>query len=558
MQHLGVQASYLQAEVNRVDSLVYFSEFEAAKSHILRLENWLEDKNIKADDRVAELKLLLHKSYVLTREASYAEALESAFKVIDKSIAYQLPEQQYHAYLLAASIYEISRELSTCKIYLDKARDLLNGHALAHVFAVYCVRVASYFRFVNEKDSALYYSYKALDSAIKYGNRRELIDAPILLGILLSSTDYRQSTTYYGMAANAFMQKNDRVGAAAMYQNISGVFLRNNNLREALLYSDSALLVLGENTAEYSWVLQQRHNVFEALGKQDSAFYYFKKYHYAHVAHLQKMERLEVNRITSLYQSQKQEAAISSKNRQIFLIVILLIIIVIAIILIVRKNRKISAQNIVISKQVEELMRSLDQKQMLLSELQHRVKNNLQHVISILEIQKESVDFNNIDELIRGNQNRIHSMALLHKKLNVADNANEVDLRKYVTELSELVKESYDTSKKSVSLIVSCEVDKISIEKALPLGLIIVELVSNSMKHAFKMQQIGVIQIALTINQLTGAKKLYYADNGIGFDFHAAGHIGLGMEIIKGLIGQLDANAESSRDNGFELTLNFN
>src|SRR5690606_4067013 len=113
----------------------------------------------------------------------------------------------------------------------------------------------------------------------------------------------------------------------------------------------------------------------------------------------------------------------------------------------------------------------------------------------ILEIQKESVDFNNMDELIRGNQNRIHSMALLHKKLNVHENADVVDLERYVSELFQLVKESYDNDKKKISLHVQCDVKSMSIEKALPIGLIITELVSNSMKHAFKRRNVGIIRI---------------------------------------------------------------
>src|SRR5690606_7232841 len=197
--------------------------------------------------------------------------------------------------------------------------------------------------------------------------------------------------------------------------------------------------------------------------------------------------------------------------------------------------------------------RTLEQKQMLLSELQHRVKNNLQHVISILEIQKESVDFNNIDELLRSNQNRIHTMALLHKKLNVLDNVNEVDFRKYIAELAELIKESYDNHKKKITLNVLCEIQTISIEKALPLGLIITELVSNSMKHAFKKQNIGIINIQITKTQ-TG-KQLYYSDNGSGFDFTKANEKGLGREIINGLIDQLDGTIQTKSDNGFELII---
>lgn len=256
------------------------------------------------------------------------------------------------------------------------------------------------------------------------------------------------------------------------------------------------------------------------------------------------------------YENDKKEATINNKNRQVHLIYGLLAVISIATLLIVRKNRQINSKNKVINSQLSELSKMLKQKQVLLSELQHRIKNNLQHVISILEIQKESVDFNTIDELIRGNQNRIHSMALLHNKLNVADNVNDVDLKRYISDLTELVKDSYDNHRKKITLNVQCNVKNISIEKALPLGLIIVELLSNSMKHAFIKKSAGGINIELTQNQ--NGKLLYYTDNGEGYDFNKASKKGLGLEIIKGLIGQLGGEVETGYAGGFELKVYFN
>ena len=257
------------------------------------------------------------------------------------------------------------------------------------------------------------------------------------------------------------------------------------------------------------------------------------------------------------FENDKKEATIKNKNRQMLLIGSLLCVIVIGLLLLYRKNRQIHKQNKTIGIQLNEITKTLEQKQVLLSELQHRVKNNLQHVISILEIQKESVDFNNIDELIRGNQNRVHSMALLHKKLNVADNVNEVDLKKYIAELAELVKDSYDNHKKKITLHIKCSIENISIEKALPIGLIIVELVSNSMKHAFHKRSIGIINIEIYRDELIDKNKLCFTDNGVGFDFDKTNEKGLGMEIIKGLIDQLDGMANAKNDNGFELTIVF-
>lgn len=267
--------------------------------------------------------------------------------------------------------------------------------------------------------------------------------------------------------------------------------------------------------------------------------------------------RNRINAQKNQYENDKKEAIIKSKSQQVVFVISLLVLIIFGLYLLYCKNRKINKQNKVISSQLEELSETINQKQVLLSELQHRVKNNLQHVISILEIQKESVDFNNIEELIRGNQNRIHSMALLHKKLKLSDNVNDVNLKKYITELAELVKESYDSHNKQINLIMICDIESISIENGLPIGLILTELVSNSMKHAFKNRKIGIIHIQITHDMQTGQHTFYYADNGEGFDFNQTSEKGLGQEIIKGLIDQLDGKTSTKNKNGFELWINF-
>src|SRR5690606_39116183 len=123
------------------------------------------------------------------------------------------------------------------------------------------------------------------------------------------------------------------------------------------------------------------------------------------------------------------------------------------------------------------------------------------------------------------------------------------------SELSSLVKTSYDDHKKNVTLDFKCDVETISIAKALPIGLIIVELVSNSMKHAFHNRNIGVISIEIT--KTSTGYCLYYTDNGDGFDFNKVAQKGLGQEIIKGLIDQLDGAIETQNNNGFELKVYF-
>ncbi|MEZ4902293.1 MAG: histidine kinase dimerization/phosphoacceptor domain -containing protein [Spirosomataceae bacterium] len=153
--------------------------------------------------------------------------------------------------------------------------------------------------------------------------------------------------------------------------------------------------------------------------------------------------------------------------------------------------------------------------------------------------------------MIRNNQNRIHSIALLHKKLNIDESVSDVDLKRYISELSQLVKDSYNTANKNVNLYITCKVESLSISKALPVGLIVVELVSNSMKHAFDKQSNGIINIEVTKDEKNNRNKLHYVDNGVGFDFNKTDFKGLGVEIMKGLIDQLNATHRNTQKQRF-------
>lgn len=548
----------LQKQVNGIDSLIYYCNFKDGEQKLDHLYDSLIKSNLRHNDREMELKLKLRKAYLYRNSSNISKSLGTSLDIIDQAKELRLPIIEYEACLIAALAYEISSELDRCKVYLDKAYNLYKNNRLEPFYSHYCIRVSSYYRFAQQKDSALHFAGKAFEYAQVYHNKREYLDACLLLGILLSKSDFEGAVKYSSLAAAGFFHKHDYTGAANMYNNIAYKYLDRKNTDKARQYNDSALWVFKTNALpDDRYTLQVRYLIYESLGKVDSAYHYLQKYHDAYVSELNGTEATEIKKITEQFENDKQQSIIKSKDQQLVFIIILLLVVAFASALLIRKNRKINAQNKIISKQVEELMRTLEQKQVLLSELQHRVKNNLQHVISILEIQKESVDFNNIDELIRGNQNRIHSMALLHKKLNVSENVNEVNLKKYIVELSDLVKDSYDNHRKKISLNVICALEKISIEKALPIGLIIVELVSNSMKHAFRKQNTGTINITLAREQGTGKNRLNYADNGSGFDFNKTSETGLGMEIIKGLIGQLSATAESRNSNGFELTLCF-
>lgn len=559
-QLVSAQVTEFTTQCERIDSLIFYNHFTEAEKEANSLYYLLSQNLDEKKYEDLKLRVMLYKAeiYVLNKEMS--KAGKTALIIIDAAEESNFPEIEYEACLVAALVYEQAGLFISCKKYLDRAYELYKKNKLESVYSMYCIRLSSYYRLTGKADSAVYFANNGLEYARKYKNGRNLADSYMLLNMLLKNSNYKEAINFGLLAANEFLERNAYAAAAAMYSNVTSVYLNRKQFDKALEYNDSAFRLHKNHTlryAAYSTMSRYRSEIFDNLGNKDSAYFYFKEYHNAYLKALKETESIEIKRITEQYQNDKKEAVIKSQNHQILFIISLLAIIIGGSILLIRSNRKINRQNKIINTQVSDLTKTLEQKQVLLSELQHRVKNNLQHVISILEIQKESVDFNNIDELIRGNQNRIHSIALLHKKLNVSENVNEVNLKKYILELAELVKDSYNSHKKKIRLEVKCEIQEIAIEKALPIGLIVVELVSNSMKHAFRKQNIGIINIVITKEENKEENKLFYTDNGSGFDFYQTNKKGLGMEIIKGLIDQIDATVESNQSNGFELTLCF-
>lgn len=548
----------LDKEINKIDSLINYRQIDIAQRKTDSLYKLLNNYKGQKKSKAEWLEVRYRQAVLLHRKHnSPAEPLKILIDIIDEAEKERLHSLCCRIYLMMALAHEKSTSLELCNKYLNLAYAKYKTNKLEQDYSTYCVRKASYYRWKEELDSTFYYANKAKQYAEKYHNETDLNDSYTLL-----ANFYSKSKNYIKALKNlypllAYNKKiNSQSSIAISYYNIANIYLKMGEFPMALTYSDSTQILYKDLSVSLrAPISRERYEIFEALGKIDSAYYYFKQYH-AELQLLQAEEReLNTREMEEQYQNGKKEAIIETKNQQMILIGSLLGVIVIASVLLVRNNRQINKQNKIISTQVLELSKTLEQKQILLSELQHRVKNNLQHVISILEIQKESVDFNNIDELIRENQNRIHSMALLHKKLNVTDKVNDVDFERYIAELAELVKDSYDDHKKKIKLNVSCEVETLSIEKTLPIGLIIVELVSNSMKHAFKKRNIGIIDIEFAKVEI--GYKFYYSDNGDGFDFNKTSEKGLGQEIIKGLIDQIDGATETSNKNGFELAVYF-
>jgi two-component sensor histidine kinase len=206
----------------------------------------------------------------------------------------------------------------------------------------------------------------------------------------------------------------------------------------------------------------------------------------------------------------------------------------------------------------QQLRRSLAEKESLLKEIHHRVKNNLQIVASLLYLQEDCMEDTKGLEILRESQNRIKSMALIHEQLYGTADLAEIDFGRYVQGLTANLFDAYGIDPARIRLNVQADDIALGVETAVPCGLIINELVSNSLKHAFLPDASGTIDIVIrTLN--AERIEVVVADNGIGLVEPLAGkeQKSLGLRLIDTMIAQLGGSLAVKTENGtrFSITL---
>jgi PAS domain S-box-containing protein len=217
-------------------------------------------------------------------------------------------------------------------------------------------------------------------------------------------------------------------------------------------------------------------------------------------------------------------------------------------------------------KQAEEKIRaSLREKELLLKEIHHRVKNNLQVVSSLLYLQSTRTKHPEAVSALRESRDRVKSMALIHERLYQSPNLAGVDMGKYMRNLVADLQHSYSAEDTSVRITLTVGDISLGITEAIPCGLIINELVSNALKHAFPK---GATRVPVVAGELTiqlvkeGANQvtLTVSDNGIGFPEHVdfRQSPSLGLTLVNSLVEQLNGTIELDRREGTTFTIIFN
>ena len=187
--------------------------------------------------------------------------------------------------------------------------------------------------------------------------------------------------------------------------------------------------------------------------------------------------------------------------------------------------------------------------ELLLKEIHHRVKNNLQTISSLLFLQSAHIKDAEVKEAVAEGQHRVESMALIHQKLYQRDNLAAIEMKDYLTNLGNSLIDTFVDNPDRISLKVEMDEHELDVDTAVPLGLIANELITNSIKYAFPDNQQGEIKLKVS-NNSEGQLELFVSDNGIGAANKKTG-TSFGSQLINLLTKQLNGTIEQGADGGF-------
>lgn len=442
-----------------------------------------------------------------------------------------------------------------------------------------------------------FYYDKNLEEASKYMllaeekllslNKKEVLGGLYVnLGNIKQNQDkLSEANDYYTKGYEIFKSQNDLIRQAIVAYNLGDIQLKRNRDREALNWYRIVLDIgtSANSIEDIKFGYLGLSKAYENMGQYLLAFDHLQSYHKIKDSLNELNQQRKVDELEAKYLSEKQDKEAAEKNERIMkdlldkeaklkskseelnqqnetnrllwiigsIIFILLIITYIANQRFKRVNQTIREQNTLIDK-------SLKEKEILLKEIHHRVKNNLQMISSLLNLQINSLESEEAKYALEDSIGRVRAIASVHTKLYNNAHLAFINIRDY---LSDLVSQQFPFDKKGRKIEYALDVadQEINLDTAVPLGLILSELISNSLKHAFDKTESPKILITLH-KEKNRLCRLSFKDNGMGLedDFNRDQLNSLGFEIIYTLSEQLEGEFKhiNSRE-GAHFTLDF-
>ena len=426
-------------------------------------------------------------------------------------------------------------------------------------------------------DSAIWCNTNAINNALDQGTRITLAISYSSLGKSYQLLgDNVKAIKAFKQALDLHSLMNQKEAQMEMMQNITESLLKDNQLNQALLYNDSTYILAQEINTRKGQVnaLSTRFTLFKLIGDYKRALD-IKQIHDVLLDSLQKgqiqldlakldlyndveLSKLKISDLTK----QKELSEANLKNNSLMLLLVLIVVVFIILLLVFnyyrtqklqKLNFELNAQQKVIASQNKELTTSNKEKELLLGEIHHRVKNNLQTISSLLSIQQRKLKDKESIKVLEDSKNRVTAMGLIHQHLYQNASFSEIDFESYTKELVRvLIRTNACCEIEVKSSIPPIEID---IDNAIFFGLIINELAINSIKHAYEGVKHPLLEIS--IFELNNQTILEVKDNGRKKDIDFEEPNSFGWKMVNTICNKLEGRIEVNNLDGLSVKLFF-
>ncbi len=457
---------------------------------------------------------------------------------------------------------------------------------------------------IDDLEKAEYYVNKAMVVADDAGYSLFKADADVLKGsIFRRRGDYSNAKKYYYKAINKYKEVNFQFKLESAYVQLGKLHLDqedftklkisidSSNLNNRKKSNDSQFMLanyslginefdntkkflndfnISENKLNHTAYYKLQYKYNEQLGNPTLALSFYKKLVAAQDSIRSRNQSLRIHRIESEYNRDKQneeiknlndvniaqDKALAVRNTALWMGGSMLLILgglLFGLYRLYVKNQETQKELAIQNKKVSE---ALAQNQILIKEIHHRVKNNLQVVSSLLSMQARNIKDGETKDALNSSKTRVQSMSILHQNLYQGENLTEVDINKY---LSKLVENIVDTYRIQDNIEVNIDIDSVflDIDTLMPIGLIANELICNALKYAFVGRTSGVLDISF--KDENGRLKLRIADNGVGFegDTIPIKEGSLGARLIDSFTERLEGELKIEKTKGTDISIVF-
>jgi two-component sensor histidine kinase len=489
-------------------------EFEKAMAADLKALRIMEELNDK--EGIARSYEFL--SDDLTRQGRLEEALEYAKKCIETSEKNNLKDELSYAFLNGGNVSIAMGKHQESLNYYNKALETAknNNAPVGHIASITNSRGNAYKKLLqyqlalNDYNTTLEISKKSNFSAGIFSAIANLGEVNMLMG------NYKDALGYQLETVQLQEKMGDLSNLTENYRHVSTIYEKMGDYKQALEYQKKTALM----------------NDSVSSIKSDTA----------------------MSRLLTQYETEKKEATISAQQTQLsqqkklqWLSIGALVLLAGFLVFVYSSLRSRSKTNKLLAAKNAE-------NELLLKEIHHRVKNNLEVVSSLLELQSAQIDDPNTKEAMQDGQNRVHSIGIVHQKLYQGETLGSIEMKDYFINLSESILDSFGAEDR-VKVEFAMEKLNIDIDTAVPLGLIVNELLTNTLKYAFPNNQNGSVRIKLE-KQSGGILHLEVSDNGVGKSGTTHG-TGFGGQLISLLTRQLNGSMKEEIKNGTHVFFDF-